>query len=184
MKNVQVRYLSDMLKFIDGLPFERQLVLHNTRKDVERLFHDRTQYEDNIDLLMSSQSADVDYAFGNIVDGITHNGIDSYISDIDFVIDRAIMKTPTALTRNLRCIIFIVETQTEQMINRGYAKKLTKMLEVYKDSKSWELLDLRFAFNYLYSIAEVLKQQNISNEVINYWMEDDFVKRFVFDKSE
>lgn len=184
MKNAQVRYLSDMLKFIDGLPFERQLVLHNTRKDVERLFHDRTQYEDNIDLLMSSQSADVDYAFGNIVDGITHNGIDSYISDIDFVIDRAIMKTPTALTRNLRCIIFIVETQTEQMINRGYAKKLTKMLEVYKDSKSWDLLDLRFAFNYLYSIAEVLKQQNISNEVINYWMEDDFVKRFVFDKSE
>ena len=58
------------------------------------------------------------------------------------------------------------------------------MLEVYKDSKSWDLLDLRFAFNYLYSIAEVLKQQNISNEVINYWMEDDFVKRFVFDKSE
>lgn len=179
MKGIQVRYLSDMIKFIDGLKKERQQTLLSIRKDIERLLLDRTQYADNIDLMMSEQSADVDYAMGNIYEGIFHSGIEKYQGDVDFLIDRAIMKSPIALTRNLRCIKFILVENSQKMMNLGYAKKLRKLLSVYKDSESWSLLDLRFAFNYLHFIVKALKENGEIDEVIDFWIENSFVNRFV-----
>ena len=175
MKSIQVRYLSDMIKFIDGLKTERQKSLLPMRGIIEKLLLDRTQYADNIDLMMSEQPADVDRAMENIYEGIIHNGIERYQEDVDFLIDRAIMKVPVALTRNLRCIKFI----SEKIVSLGYAKKLHKLLVVYKDSESWALLDLRFAFNYLHSIAKALKQNGEADEVIDFWIENAFVKRFI-----
>jgi hypothetical protein len=175
MKSIQVRYLSDMIKFIDGLKTERQKSLLPIRNVVEKLLLDRTQYADNIDLMMSEQPADVDRAMENIYEGIIHNGVERYQEDVDFLIDRAIMKVPVALTRNLRCIKFI----SEKIVSFGYAKKLHKLLAVYKDSESWALLDLRFAFIYLHSIAKVLKQHGEADEVIDFWIENAFVNRFV-----
>ena len=175
MKSIQVRYLSDMIKFIDGLKSERQKSLLPIKNVVEKLLLDRTQYADNIDLMMSEQPADVDRAMENIYEGIIHNGLERYQEDVDFLIDRAIMKVPVALTRNLRCIKFI----SEKIVNFGYAKKLHKLLAVYKDSESWALLDLRFAFNYLHSIAKALKQNGEADEVIDFWIENAFVKRFI-----
>ena len=179
MKGIQVRYLSDMIKFIDGLEGERHQALLPTRKDIERLLLDRTQYADNIDLMMSEQSADVDYAMGNIYEGIFHSGIEKYQGDVDFLIDRAIMKSPIALTRNLRCIKFILAENSQKMMNLGYAKKLRKLLSVYKDSESWSLLDLRYAFNYLHFIAKALKENGEIDEVIDFWIENSYVNRFV-----
>ena len=175
MEGIQVRYLSDMIKFIDGLKDERYQALLSTREKIERLLLDRTQYADNIDLMMSEQSADVDRAMGNIYEGIVHNGIEKYRDDIDFLIDRAIMKNPVALTRNLRCIKFICE----EIISFGYTKKLFKLLSVYKDSDTWNLLDLRYAFNYLHFISKTLKQNGETDKVIDFWIEDTFVNRFV-----
>ena len=177
MKSIQVRFLSDMIKFIDGLKTERQKSLLPMRGIIEKLLLDRTQYADNIDLMMSEQPADVDRAMENIYEGIIHNGIERYQEDVDFLIDRAIMKVPVALTRNLRCIKFI----SEKIVSLGYAKKLHKLLVVYKDSESWALLDLRFAFNYLHSIAKTLKQDGETDEVIDFWIEDTFVNRFVIE---
>lgn len=179
MKGIQVRYLSDMIKFIDGLVAERHQALLPTRKDIERLLLDRTQYADNIDLMMSEQSADVDYAMRNIYEGISHSGIEKYQADVDFLIDRAIMKSPIVLTRNLRCIKFILAENSQKMMNLGYAKKLHKLLTVYKDSESWFLLDLRFAFNYLHFIAKTLKENGVTGEVIDFWIENSFVNRFI-----
>lgn len=175
MKSIQVRYLSDMIKFIDGLKAERQKSLLPIREVVEKLFLDRTQYADNIDLMMSEQPADVDRAMENIYEGIIHNGIERYQEDVDFLIDRAIMKVPVALTRNLRCIKFI----SEKIVSFGYAKKLHKLLAVYKDPESWALLDLRFAFIYLHSIAKALKRNGEEDEVIDFWIENTFVNRFI-----
>ena len=175
LKSVQVRYLSDMIKFIDGLRGDRQVSLLPSRKTIEKLLLDRTQYADNIDLMMSEQPADVDRALRNVYEGIFHNGIDKYREDVDFLIDRAIMKNPIALTRNLKFIKLICE----QIISVGYAKKLYKLLSVYKDPESWESLDLRFAFNYLYTIAKVLKQNGESDQVVDFWIENTFVNRFV-----
>lgn len=175
LKSVQVRYLSDMIKFIDGLKGDRQVSLLPSKKIIEKLLLDRTQYADNIDLMMSEQPADVDRALRNVYEGIFHNGIDKYKEDVDFLIDRAIMKNPIALTRNLKFIKLICE----QIISVGYAKKLYKLLSVYKDPESWESLDLRFAFNYLHTIAKVLKQNGESDQVVDFWIENTFVNRFV-----
>ncbi len=179
MKNIQVRYLSDMMQFIDGLKGERYQMLLDTQKEIEALLLERTQYADNIDLMMSDQSADVDNALRNIYEGIVNNGIEQYRDDVDFLISRAIMKTPVALTRNLRYIRFIIEKHCEEMMVLGYTQKLNKLLSVYKDSDSWTLLDLRYAFNYLYYIAQALKQNGESNDAIDFWIEDAFVRKFV-----
>lgn len=179
MKNIQVRYLSDMMQFIDGLKGERYQMLLDTQKEIEALLLERTQYADNIDLMMSDQSADVDNALRNIYEGIVNNGIEQYRDDVDFLISRAIMKTPVALTRNLRYIRFIIEKHCEEMMVLGYTQKLNKLLSVYKDSDSWTLLDLRYAFNYLYYIAQTLKQNGESNDAIDFWIEDAFVRKFV-----
>ena len=69
MKSIQVRYLSDMIKFIDGLNSKRHQSLLSTRAIIESLLLDRIQYADNIDLMMSEQSTDVDQAMGNIYEG-------------------------------------------------------------------------------------------------------------------
>ena len=129
--------------------------------------------------MMSEQSAEVDYAFENIYEGVIHNGIEQYQNDVDFLIDRAIIQSPIALTRNLKCIKLIVKENCKKMMELGYTKKLNKLLSVYKDADSWSLLDLRFAFKYLYNIAQTLKQNGESNDIINFWLENVFVNKFV-----
>lgn len=181
MKGIQVRYLSDMLKFIDGIKDKsRQKQLYSVKKDVERLFKDRTKYNDNIDLLMSDQSAEVDFACGNIYEGVTNKGIELYRNDLDFLIDRAILQKPIALTRNLRCIKFIVDKYAESLIKLGYASKLNKLLAVYQNSELWKLLDVRFAFNYFYSIAKSLKEFDEGTDSTEFWLNEKFVQKFIF----
>lgn len=182
MKATQVRYLSDMLKYIDGLDNVRKASLAIVRDKLKYLLEDRTRYEDNIDFLMSEQSADVDYAFGNIYESVLARGVDFCKHDIDFLIDRAIMKRPIALTRNLRCIWFIMDKKSEEMLQAGYDKKLNKLLLVYMDSSSWQSLDLRFAFKYLHSIAKILNEENLLSKVCTqFWFNNPFVKKFLLE---
>lgn len=182
MKATQVRYLSDMLKYIDGLDNVRKASLATVRDKVRHLLEDRTRYEDNIDFMMSEQSADVDYAFGNIYESVLARGVDFCKHDIDFLIDRAIMKRPIALTRNLRCIWFIMDKKSEEMLQAGYDKKLNKLLLVYMDSSSWQSLDLRFAFKYLHSIAKILNEENLLSKICTqFWFNNPFVKKFLLE---
>lgn len=179
MKAVQVQYLSDMLKYIDGLDKTRQSELSEVRADIERLLTDRLQYMNNIDLLISEQPADVSYACGNIYEGVLSFGIQKYRNDIDFMIDRAIMKNPVALTRNLNFIWLLIDKKGKELIDLGYTDKIIKLLSVFKYSDTWNLLDIRFAFNYLYSIAKKMNELEGSDEIIDFWMEDSFVKKFI-----
>lgn len=179
MKAVQVQYLSDMLKYIDGLDKTRQSELSEVRADIERLLTDRLQYMNNIDLLMSEQPADVSYACGNIYECILSLGIQKYRNDIDFMIDRAIMKNPIALTCNLKFIWLLVDKKGKELIDLGYSGKIIKLLSVFKYSDTWNLLDIRFAFNYLYLIAKKMNEFERANEIIDFWMEDSFVKKFI-----
>lgn len=182
MKATQVRYLSDMLKYIDGLDNVRKASLATVRDKVKHLLEDRTRYEDNIDFMMSEQSADVDYAFGNIYESVLARGVDFCKQDIDFLIDRAIMKRPIALTRNLRCIKLIMDKKSEEMLQAGYDMKLNKLLLVYMDSSSWQSLDLRFAFKYLHSIAKILNEENLLSKVCTqFWFNNPFVKKFLLE---
>jgi hypothetical protein len=73
----------------------------------------------------------------------------------------------------------ILAENASQMICLGYIKKLHKLLDVYKDPTSWSVLDLRFAFNYLQFVANTLKQNGVTDEVIDFWIESTFVNRFI-----
>lgn len=42
----------------------------------------------------------------------------------------------------------------EDLIKLDYSGKIIKLLSEFKKSESWDILDLRLAFNYLYSIAK------------------------------
>ena len=179
MKNVQVRYLSSMLKFIDKLDELRSKQLSEARTNVQRLLEDRIQFANNIDLMMSEQPADVDYAFNNICEGVTNYGIKKYQDDIDFMIDRAIMRNSIALTCNLKYINILVNKYGQDMTDLGYIRKIRKLLSIFKDNGTWELLDLRFAFNYLYRIAKKLSEFGESDEAIEFWLNNEFVKKFV-----
>lgn len=182
LKTTHVKYLSDMLKFIDGLDEVRKSSLITVRDDVERLLAERTHYEDNIDLMMSDQSAEVDYAFSNIYESIQARGVEYCKHDLDFLIDRAIMKQPVALTPNLRYIKFIMNIKSEDILRAGYDKKLNKLLSIYMDSASWEFLDLRVAFSCLHSIAKKLDDVNLLNkDNAQFWLNNSFVKKFVID---
>ena len=123
--------------------------------------------------------SDVDNAFSNIYEGVTNNGVNQYCDDIDFMIDRAIMKTSIALTRNIKYIYKLVDEYGQDLINLGYIGKIKKLLSIFRDSNAWKLLDLRFAFNYLYCIAKVLKGFGHSDEVVDFWLNNAFVKKFV-----
>lgn len=179
MKSIQARYLSDMLKYINGLNNKRRMELSDVYSEIEGLLAYRLEYANNIDLLMSEQSSDVNYALGNIYEGITNYGIEKYRNDIDFLIDRAILKTPTALTSNIRCIWLIIKEKGEDLIELDYSDKIIKLLSEFKKSEAWNRLDLRLAFNYLYSIAKKMKELGIQNDVISFWMEDSFVMKFI-----
>lgn len=181
MKSSQTRYLSSMLRFIDKLDESRHHQLSDARTIIERLLKDRSQYSDNIDLMMSEQPVDVDYAFNNIYEGITNHGIEQYKNDIDFMIARAIMKNPVALTCNLEYINILMDEYGKDMINLDYTEIIKKLLSIFKDSEVWQLLDLRFAFNYLYRIAKKLKEFDHSNEIIDFWLNNAFVKKFVIE---
>ncbi|WP_308763092.1 hypothetical protein [uncultured Bacteroides sp.] len=179
MKSVQVRYLSDMLAYIRGLSEVRRSELSEVYINIEKLLADRLQYASNVDLLMSKQSFDVDYACSNICEGVKNYGIERYRNDIDFLIDRAIMKIPIALTDNIRYISFLIKQNINEFLKLGYEDKIIKLLSVFKDSETWVLLDLHFAFNYLYSIAQMMQDVVDSNDEINFWIDNPFVKKFV-----
>ena len=179
IKHTQMYYLSDILKFIDALNDKRNLELQDTRNTVERLYKDRTQNADTIDLMKSGIGFEVEFAFDYIYNGIEQNGIKPYKEELDFMIHRAIMKDSVALTSNLKCIRFIVRNHCHEIMELGYAKKLNKLLSIYKKSESWSSIDIRFAFNHLFFIAKALKQLGESNDGVNFWLEDAFVRKFV-----
>lgn len=179
MKNVQVRYLSSMLRYIDGVHASRKESLSQVRIDIERLLADRIQYANNIDLMMSEQPADVDNAFDNIYQGVRNYGIAQYRDEIDFMIDRAIMKTSVALTRNIKYIYLLVNEHEEDLIKLGYIGKIMKLLSTFEDSKTWKQLDVHFAFNYLYRMAKKLSESGKANSVLDFWLKDPFVHKFV-----
>lgn len=65
------------------------------------------------------------------------------------------------------------------MIKLDYTDKIIKLLYEFKKSEAWNKLDLRLAFNYLYSIAVKMKEFGVKNDVISFWLEDSFVMKFI-----
>ena len=67
MKNVHIRYLSDVLRYIDGLDEVRRSNLLKVRDKVNTMLNEHLSYQTLIEGLLSEQSMDVSYAMDNVV---------------------------------------------------------------------------------------------------------------------
>ena len=181
MRNVQVSYLSDVLQFIDSLAPERKETLTDIRGKVEALLKERINYNTLIEGMLSEQSMDVSYVIDNVVQGIMANGVSAYIDEFNFILDRAITGDGLTLNKMLDGVRLVVRNKPDEVKSLGLCSKLNLLLSIYQ--KRWQ--DLKefkpvWSFNYLYEIADFLKEQNcVENEAITYWLTDPFVQRFL-----
>lgn len=181
MKNVHVRYLSDVLRYIDGLEEERKQKLLNIRDKVNQLLNERLSYQSMIEGLISKQSMDISYAMNNIVQGIKAKGISSYLNEFNFIIDRAIIGDGLNVNENLKCIRTVIKKKGDEVISLELCSKLHDLIIIYK--KRWtNIIEFKpvWSFNYLYEISSFLKDNGYSNsDAVKYWLTDPFVQRFV-----
>jgi len=181
MRNEQVSYLSDVLQFIDSLTPERKETLTDLKGRVEALLKERINYNTLIEGMLSEQSMDVSYVIDNVVQGIMANDVSVYIDEFNFILDRAIMGEGLVINKMLDGVRLVVRNKPDEVISLGFCPKLNLLLSIYK--KRWQnLKEFKpvWSFNYLYEIAEFLKEQNyVEDEAIKYWLTDPFVQRFI-----
>lgn len=181
MRNEQVSYLSDVLQFIDSLTPERKETLIDLKGRVEALLKERINYNTLIEGMLSEQSMDVSYVIDNVVQGIMANGVSLYIDEFNFILDRAILGEGLTINKMLDGVRLVVRNKPDEVISLGLCPKLNLLLSVYQ-SRWQELKEFKpvWSFNYLYEIAEFLKEQNyVEDEAIKYWLTDPFVQRFI-----
>ena len=181
MKNIQVEYLSDVIRFIEGLDVKKQTELSFIKERVEQLLNDRVSYKTLIEGMLSDQSMDVDYAMDNVLQGVKVKGLKSYLDEINFILDKAIMGKNQNINNILSKIRILVQKYPDDMNDAGLCPKLNTILMLTQ--KRWDKMDeFRpvWSFNYLYAIAEYLNNIGYEKEpAIKYWMEDKFVQKFI-----
>lgn len=181
MKNVHVQYLSDVLRYIDGLEEERKQKLLNIKDKVNELLNERLSYQNLIEGLISKQSMDISYAINNIVQGIKAKGISSYLNEFNFIIDKAIIGEGLNVNENLKCIRTVIKEKGDEVISLKLCDKLHNLIIIYK--KRWtSIIEFKpvWSFNYLYEISSFLKDNGYSNsDAVKYWLTDSFVQRFI-----
>ena len=180
-RNEQIGYLSDVLRFIDGLCDERKATLTDVRNRVESLLNERLNYKTLIEGMLSVQSMDVSFAIDNVVQGIVAKDLETYQNEFSFILDQAIVGEGFAINKMLDAIRWCINNNPKEIVSLGFSPKLYTLLSIYKDR--WQQLrEFKpvWSFNYLYEIAEFLKGQNyVEDEAIKYWLTDPFVQRFI-----
>lgn len=181
MKNINVRYLSDILCYIDGLEEERKQKLLSIRDKVEELLSEQLSYQSLIEGLISKQSIDVSSAINSVVQGIKAKGVSNYLNELNFIIDRAIIGDGVNVNQYLKCIRTVIEQKGNEVISLALCNKLHDLIIIYM--KRWtNIIEFKpvWSFNYLYEISTFLKNNGYSNsDAVKYWLTDSFVQRFV-----
>lgn len=181
LRNEQIGYLSDVLRFIDELCDERKATLTDVRNRVEILLNERLNYTTLIEGMLSVQSMDVSFAIDNVVQGIVAKNLKTYHNEFGFILDQAIVGEGHAINKMLDAIRWCINNNPKEIVSLGFCPKLYTLLSIYKNR--WQQLrefTPVWSFNYLFEIAEFLKGHKISeDETITYWLTDPFVMRFI-----
>jgi hypothetical protein len=180
-RNIQAQYLSDALRFIDGLNEERKDTLVNTKKIVEQLLQSRVSYKNLVEGILSEQSADVNSAMEDVVYGIDAKGLSAYLNEFNFILDKTIIGEGTTINSTLWIIRRIVDNHSLEIIDCKLCSKLHTLLSIYKDR--WPQLQ-EFnpvgSFNHLRSIAVFIRDNGYKDsDAVSYWLNDSFVQRFI-----
>lgn len=181
MKNVHIRYLSDVLRYIDGLDEVRRSNLLKVRDKVNTMLNEHLSYQTLIEGLLSEQSMDVSYAMDNVVQGIKANGLSSYLNEFNLIIDKAIIGDGLNVNECLNCIRTVVKRNGDEIITLNLCSKLHELVTLYK--KRWmNINELKpvWSFNYLYEISSFLENNGYhDSDTIHYWLKNDFILKFV-----
>ena len=130
---------------------------------------------------MSEQSFDVAGVMEDVMRGIDAQGLSAYLNEFNFILDKAIIGEGTTINRVLEIISHVVDNHPKEIIELKLDDKLHMLLSIYKNR--WAALpEFKpvWSFNYLYKIAEFLKEKDRDDsETVNYWLSDSFVQRFI-----
>lgn len=180
-RNIQTQYLSDALRFIDGLKEERKNVLSDVKKTVEQLLQRRVSYNNLVDGMLSEQSAEVSSAMEDVVYGIEAKGLSAYLNEFNFIIDKTIIGEGTTINSALWIISSVVDNHSSEINDCKLCSKLHTLLSVYKDR--WPQLqefNPVWSFNHLRSIAVFIQSNGYKDsDAVSYWLNDSFVQRFI-----
>lgn len=182
IRNVQVEYLSDVLRFIDGLNIEsRKQALMDVRVRTEELLNERVSYKTLIEGMLSEQSMDADYAMDNVIHGIKAKGVLAYLDEFNFMLDRAIMGDGLIINSVLYRIRIVVEEYSEQIIFTNLCSKLHTLVSLYKERWStYREFRPVWSFNHLYIIADFWGKNGYKDsDAVAYWLNDPFVQTFI-----
>lgn len=181
MRNVQVEYLSDVIRFVDGLNEERKASLEDIREKAETLLNDRISYKSLIEGMLSEQSADADFAMDNVVQGIKAEGLSKYLDEFNFIMDRAIMGDCLIINAVLHKIKIVVKKYPEQVKSANLCSKLHTLITIYKEHwMTYQEFKPVWSFNNLHVIADFLRINGYKDsEAVSYWLSDSFVQTFI-----
>lgn len=181
MRNVQVEYLSDVIRFIDGLSEERISTLQDIRKRVEELLKERISYKNLIEGMLSEQSGDANYAMGNVIRGIIAQGLNMYLDEFNFILDRALMGDGQIINAVINYLKIVVENRPDEIKSNRMCSKLHTILAIYKDNWiTYQDFKPAWSFNHFYVIAQFLKENGYEDsDIIKFWLTDSFVKTFI-----
>ena len=180
-RNTQTRYLSDVLRFIDGQDEKRKELLTSVRNKTEKLLQNRISYKNLIEGMLSDQPANIDSVMDDVMHGIDAQGLSMYLDEFNFILDKAIGGEGTTVNRMLELIRCVVNEHPNEIIDLNLSGKLHVLLSTYKDR--WSILQEFkpvWSFNYLHSIASFLRDNGYnSSDVVSYWLNDSYVQLFI-----
>ncbi len=181
MRNVQVEYLSDVLRFIDGLSNKRKDSLRDIRETVEELLKERISYTNLIEGMLSEQSGDADCAMDDVIQGIVVQGLNKYIDEFNFILDRAIFGNGQIINAIVHKIRIVVQNCPDEIKSERLCSKLHTILAIYKGKwNTFQEFKPAWSFNHLYVIAEFLKENGFEDsDAIKYWLTDSYIMKFI-----
>ncbi len=182
MKNNYLRYLLDIIQFIDCVSPNNNK-LSKIKLQAKELIGDISMHKTLIEQMMSNQSMDVYYTLGVVLQNIKTNGFNNYLDEINFIIDRAIICKDQTINIILEIICFLVREYPICIEEENMIPRLNIILVIYYNGNWRDVQDFRpdKSFYYLYTIAKYLNSKEYKNkneEAIKYWMSDEFVRRF------
>lgn len=179
--NEHLCLLSDMMEFTEQNCISLTgLIEFNT--DLERIKQVIYKSYGSTDILEKLFDNDtvVDHELKYLARCIDFYGIDKYRVFVDLIFDRALLQCEKSLTMVLLIIENLVVNHIDAFKDEKSVYKLRMLLERYVDVDYKKInLNLSVAYRSLHNVAKVLMTNKMVNDyLINYWLEDDWVKRF------
>ena len=181
MRSERIQYFNDVKQYISGLSENRKTALSHVFAIVSGYIDESENAYSFENELLSQQPADVSNALKTIEAEINLYGLQNKKDEFELVLDRALLIQELALKTNLGTIHHIVLNHFEELKELGYINKILTILRIYKqkidDFQDMDI-DIYWVFNHIHGIAKKLQENNITNDLTDFWLTDNWVLTF------